>query len=130
LAHKAEIEHAGVACGVMDQIACSIGEPGLMLFLDTMTMERRLVPLPKATELLVVNSGIPRALAGTQYNQRRAECEAAAAMLGVPSLRLVTDPSAVERPPPRRFRSGPAMSSVKTPACWLRSMPMPRSSGH
>jgi galactokinase len=96
LAHKAEVEHAGVACGVMDQIACSFGEPGLMLFLDTMTMERRLVPLPKDTELLVVNSGIPRALAGTQYNRRRAECEAAAAMLGVPSLRRVSDPSVVE----------------------------------
>jgi galactokinase len=99
LAHKAEVEHAGVACGVMDQIACSIGELGLMLFLDTMTMERRLMPLPKDTKLLVVNSGIPRALAGTQYNQRRAECEAAAAMLRVPSLRLVSDLPAVERLP-------------------------------
>lgn len=99
LAHNAEVEHAGVACGVMDQIACSIGEPGLMLFLDTMTMERRLVPLPKGTEVLVVNSGVPRALAGTQYNQRRAECETAAAMLGVPSLRRVGDPSAVEQLP-------------------------------
>jgi galactokinase len=96
LAHKAEVEHAGVGCGIMDQIACSTGEPGLMLFLDTMTMERRLAPLPKGAELLVVNSGISRALAGTQYNQRRAECEAAAAMLGVASLRLVGDPSAVE----------------------------------
>jgi galactokinase len=55
--------------------------------------------LPKGAELLVVNSGIPRALAGTQYNQRRAECDAAAAMLGVPSLRPVGDPSAVERLP-------------------------------
>jgi galactokinase len=99
LAHQAEVEHAGVACGVMDQIACSIGEPDLMLFLDTMTMERRLVPLPQGAEMLVINSGIPRALAGTQYNQRRAECEAAAAMLGVPSLRQVGDPSAVERLP-------------------------------
>jgi galactokinase len=106
LAHQAEVEHAGVACGVMDQIACSIGEPGRMLFLDTMTMERRLVPLPKGTELLVVNSGIPRALAGTQYNQRRAECEAAAAMLGVPSLRLVSDLPALERlPSPLRERA-------------------------
>ena len=61
LAHQAEVEHAGVACGVLDQIACTVGEPGLMLFLDPMTMERRLVPLPKGTELLVVNSGIPRA---------------------------------------------------------------------
>lgn len=99
LAHQAEVEHAGVACGVMDQIACSIGEPGFMLFLDTMAMERRLAPLPKGAEVLVVNSGIPRALAGTQYNQRRAECEAAAAMLGVPSLRRVGNPSTIERLP-------------------------------
>lgn len=41
LAHKAEVDYAGVACGIMDQIACSLAEPDLMLFLDTMAMERR-----------------------------------------------------------------------------------------
>ena len=51
----------------MDQMACSIGQPDLMLFLDTMTMERRLVPLAEAAEILVIDSGIPRELAGTQY---------------------------------------------------------------
>jgi galactokinase len=99
LAHKAETEYAGVACGIMDQMACSLAEPDLMLFLDTMTMGRRLIPLPEGTEFLVVNSGIPRALAATGYNQRRAECEAAAAMLGVPNLRLIEDPATVERLP-------------------------------
>ena len=106
LAHRAEVEHAGVACGIMDQMACSIGQPDLMLFLDTMTMERRLVPLPAAAEILVIDSGIPRALTRTQYNQRRAECVAAAAMLGVASLRLIDDPAAVERlPSPFRERA-------------------------
>ena len=105
-AHRAEVEHAGVACGIMDQMACSIGQPDLMLFLDTMTMERRLVPLPEAAEILVIDSGIPRALAGTQYNQRRAECAAAAAMLGGANLRLIDDPAAVERlPSPLRERA-------------------------
>jgi galactokinase len=128
LAHEAEVEYAGVACGVMDQIACSLGQPGLMLFLDTITMERRLVPLPKGAELLVVNSGIPRALAGTQYNQRRAECEAAAAMLGVPSLRLVGDPFTVERlPSPLKERARHVVREM--PACSLRPMPMQSSSG-
>jgi galactokinase len=90
----------------MDQIACSIGQPDVMLFLDTMTMERRLVPLPEAAEILVIDSGIPRELAGTQYNERRAECAAAAAMLGVTSLRLINDPAAVERlPSPFRERA-------------------------
>jgi galactokinase len=68
LAHKAEVEYAGVACGIMDQMACSLGRAGEMLFLDTMTLERRLVALPAGGELLIVNSGIPRALAGTEYN--------------------------------------------------------------
>jgi galactokinase len=57
LAHKAEVEHAGVACGVMDQIACSFGEPGLMLFLDTMTMERRLVPCRKTPSCWLSTAG-------------------------------------------------------------------------
>jgi galactokinase len=106
LAHRAEVEHAGVACGIMDQMACSIGQPDLMLFLDTMTMKRRLVPLPETAEILVIDSVIPRALTGTQYNQRRAECAVAAAMLGVATLRLIDDPAAVERlPSPFRERA-------------------------
>jgi galactokinase len=106
LAHRAEVEHAAVACGIMDQMACSIGQPDLMLFLDTMTIERRLVPLPDGAEILVIDSGIPRELAGTQYNQRRTECAAAAAMLGVSSLRLIDDQAAAERlPSPFRERA-------------------------
>jgi galactokinase len=62
--------------------------------------------LPEAAEILVIDSGIPRELAGTQYNQRRAECVAAAAMLGVTSLRLINDPAVVERlPSPFRERA-------------------------
>jgi hypothetical protein len=30
----------------MDQMACSLGRLGMMLFLDTMTLERRLQPMP------------------------------------------------------------------------------------
>ena len=95
-AHQAEVDYAGVACGIMDQMACSLGQADSMLFLDTMTMQHRLVPLPNNAEILVIDSGIPRALAGTQYNQRRAECEAAAVMLGLASLRLLDDAAAVE----------------------------------
>jgi galactokinase len=105
LAHRAEIEFAGVACGIMDQMACSLGRPGRMLFLDTMALERRLLPMPKGGELLVMHSGVPRALVASQYNRRRAECEEAAAMLGITSLRCVDDDAAIERlPSPLRER--------------------------
>jgi galactokinase len=91
LAQRAEIEYAGVLCGIMDQMASSLADTRSMLFLDTRTLERRLLPLPAQTELLVLDSGISRSLAGTAYNERRRECEEAARLLGVASLRDVTD---------------------------------------
>lgn len=89
LAQQAEIQYAKVRCGIMDQMACSLAETGQMLFLDTRTLERALLPFPVGAELLVLDSGISRALAGSAYNQRRSECEQAARLLGVPALRDV-----------------------------------------
>jgi galactokinase len=106
LAQRAEIEHAGVNCGIMDQMASSLAGTDSMLFLDTRSLERRLVPMPEGTELLVVDSGLSRSLAGSAYNERRAQCESAAQALGVASLRDVDDPAAVESlPEPLRRRA-------------------------
>lgn len=100
MAQRAEIEHAGVNCGVLDQMACSLLEPGTMLLLDTRSLERQVLPLPHGAELLVIDSGVPRALADTQYNQRRAECAAAAHWLGLTSLRDATpDVAEADLPP-------------------------------
>jgi galactokinase len=96
LAQRAEIEHAGVNCGILDQMASSLLEPGAMLFLDTLSLERRLLPLPAGAEVLVVDSGQSRSLASSKYNERRGECEAAARALGKTTLREVSDPAAVE----------------------------------
>jgi galactokinase len=89
LAQQAEVRHAGVNCGIMDQMACSLAVPGKALFLDTRTLERRLIPLPAQSAILVVDSGVSRSLAKSGYNERRAECEEAARLLGVHSLRDV-----------------------------------------
>ena len=96
MAQQAEIEFARVNCGIMDQMASSLADESHMLFLDTRTLERRLVPMPPGTELLVIDSGLSRSLAASAYNTRRAECEAAARMLGVPALRDVEDAERVE----------------------------------
>ena len=93
LAHQAEVRFAGVRCGIMDQMVSSLGAPDHMLFLDTRTLERALLPLPSASELMVIDSGVPRSLAASGYNTRRAECEAAARSLGVAALRDVQDVS-------------------------------------
>jgi galactokinase len=88
-AHEAEVHYAGVRCGIMDQMACSLGDAQHMLFLDTRTLERQLLPLPGG-DLVVIDSGVARTLASSGYNQRRAECESAARLLAVQALRDVT----------------------------------------
>jgi len=99
LAQRAEIEYAGVNCGIMDQMASSLAGDGHMLFLDTRTLEREVLPLPEGSEILVIDSGVARTLAGSKYNERREECEQAAQMLDVSALRDITDEHLVETLP-------------------------------
>ena len=89
IAQRAEVQHAGVRCGIMDQMASSLANTKQALFLDTRTLQRRLVALPSNSAVLVLDSGIKRTLAGSAFNQRRSECEEAARRLGVQALREV-----------------------------------------
>ncbi|MEH1806888.1 galactokinase [Nostoc sp.] len=105
-AQQAEIHYAGVQCGIMDQMASSLADTEHILFLDTRTLERRVMPLPEKAEILVIDSGVPRTLASSGYNQRRAECEEAARSLGVKALRDITDAEITEKlPEPLRRRA-------------------------
>jgi galactokinase len=90
LGQRAENDLVGAPVGIMDQMASSLAEEGTALFLDTRSLERRLVPLPRGAELIVVSSGVTHNHAAGDYKTRRAECERAAAMLGVKELREVT----------------------------------------
>jgi len=107
LGQQAEIQYAGLNCGIMDQMAASLADTHSMLFLDTRTLERRVLPFPAEAEILVIDSGVHHSLAaGSGYNKRRADCEEAARLLGVKALRDITDPQTVESlPEPLRKRS-------------------------
>ena len=106
MAQQAEIKYAGVNCGIMDQMASSLADTDHMLFMDTRTLETEVLPLPVRAEILVIDSGVTRTLAGTKYNERRAECILAATLLGVKELRDVTDPdTANQLPTPLRERA-------------------------
>lgn len=107
LAQRAEIAFAGVQCGIMDQMASSLCDESHMLFLDTRSLETRVLSLPAGAEVLVIDTGVPRTLAGSKYNERRSECNTAAHALGLASLRDVTDVSQldkVDQPYRRRAR--------------------------
>lgn len=109
LGQRAENEFVGARVGVMDQMSASVGMADHALFLDTRELAWEHVALPNIIDLIVIHSGITHTNAAGGYNERRAECEQARAMLGIASLRdlRVGDlPPAGVLPPPldRRVR--------------------------
>jgi len=91
LAQKAEHDFAGVPCGIMDQFISALGREDHLLLLDCRTRKTELVPMSDpSVALLVINTNVKHELSGGEYAGRRAQCEEAAAKLGVKSLRDVT----------------------------------------
>jgi galactokinase len=99
---RAENAYVGVKSGLMDQFASSLGRHGAALLLDCRSLEHRPVPLPLESHVIVVcDTGSPRRLERSAYNERRAECERGVAALagrepGIRSLRDV-DETILER---------------------------------
>ncbi|GAA4417307.1 galactokinase [Georgenia halophila] len=91
---RAENEIAGAPTGGMDQAAALRAREGDALLLDCRDGSVEHVPLDlaeAALELLVVDTRAEHSHAGGEYGQRRATCEAAAKVLGVPDLRTVAE---------------------------------------
>lgn len=87
LAQKAESEGVGMPCGVMDQMVAALGRANQALFLDTKDLSFEYVELPTDHYFAVVHSGQTHVLAKSAYKQRRQECETAAALMNLASLR-------------------------------------------
>jgi galactokinase len=109
LCQRVENEFVGAQVGVMDPMACSLGEEGGALFIDTRTLQYKRLPLPAGADLVVLNSGVAHRHSAGDYNTRRSECERACGLLGVRQLRdldLSALPRLVELPEPlgRRAR--------------------------
>jgi galactokinase len=79
-------ENRFVRCGVMDQLCAAAAPDGGALMIDCATLETTPVHLPKGAEFAVLDSGVRHDNAAGSYEQRRAECERAARLLGVDLL--------------------------------------------
>jgi galactokinase len=88
LCQKAEHDFAGVPCGIMDQFISVMGRENNLLLLDCRSRETQLVPVnDPAVAFLIVNTNVKHELSSGEYGVRRQQCERAARILGVPSLR-------------------------------------------
>ncbi len=96
LCQQVEHRYAGVQCGIMDQFAARLGRENHALLLDCRTLSHDDIPLSLGEiNVVIVNTGLRRALASSKYNERRAECQQAAAFFrqhapAVTALRDVT----------------------------------------
>ncbi len=91
LCQQAEHEYAGMPCGIMDQFISALVRKDHVLLLDCWSRQTELVPMnDPGVEVLIVNTNVKHELTGGGYAQRRKQCEEAARILGVPSLREAT----------------------------------------
>lgn len=89
IGQAAENNFVGCNCGIMDQLISARAQENAALLIDCQDLSVRPVPMPADWEILIVHSGVKRGLVDSEYNQRRQQCEAAAAFFGETSLRAV-----------------------------------------
>lgn len=82
LCQRAEQEGAGANVGIMDQATACLGRPQRAILLDCRSLDYDYLPArPPSAVWLVFDTGAPHSVAASEYNARRAQCEAAVARL-------------------------------------------------
>lgn len=80
----AEHEFVGAKVGIMDQFVSALGQAGNALLIDCRHLRAEQVPCGFAaaeTALIICDSRVQHALAASEYNTRRAECETGVRLL-------------------------------------------------
>ncbi len=96
LAQQAEAEASGVQSGIMDQLISITAIEGNASMIECHTLDITPVRLPDEVEVMVFHSGQPRLLADSEYNERRAACEAIEAMIGPLRTASLSDVEALD----------------------------------
>lgn len=91
LAQRAENNFVGTQCGIMDMFASLFGKAGQVLQLDCRDLSVRYFSVPQGPySWVLLDSGVQHRLVESEYNTRRAECEAGAALLQEDGLHLTS----------------------------------------
>ena len=85
----AENRWMGVNSGIMDQMISAAGHEEHALLIDCRTLEIEVAPLPEQVAVVILDTNTRRGLVDSAYNERRQQCETAAAYFQVTALRDV-----------------------------------------
>jgi len=87
----AEKQWVGIQSGIMDQMVSAGAIRGHALWLDCGTLQMEHIPLPGDMRVAVLDTSTRRGLVNSAYDERVRQCQRAARLLGVTSLRDVDD---------------------------------------
>ena len=90
LCQRAENRYVGVNCGILDQFTSCMGQEGCALILDCRDLSSKAAAIAGGISIVICDTKSKRELAGSEYGERRAQCEEGARMLGASALREVT----------------------------------------
>ena len=94
LSQKAENEFVGAKVGIMDMFASMMGRSGHVIKLDCRSLDYAYAPLNMdGIRIVLCDTRVKHSLVTSEYNTRRAECEAGVRYLQVfyPSIRSLRD---------------------------------------
>jgi galactokinase len=93
LCQRAENEFVGANCGIMDQFISANGAKDHALLLDCRDLSFKLAPIPENVALVIANTMVKHAITGGEYTSRRAEVEAACAVIAShrPEVKFLRD---------------------------------------
>src|SRR6185312_16109615 len=93
LCQRAENEFVRSNCGIMDQFIAVNAKENHALLLDCRTLEYKLAPIPGHVALVIANTMVKHSVAGGDYPTRRAETEAACAVIAShrPGVKFLRD---------------------------------------
>ena len=93
LCQRAENEFVGMNCGILDQYSSTMGVAGNVILLDCRSLTHEIKPIASGVQVMICDTRAERALTGSEYPERRAQCETGAKRLGrfYPNIQSLRD---------------------------------------
>jgi galactokinase len=96
LGQQAENQFVGMNCGILDQFSSVMGQADSTILLDCRSLTGQIIPIAPELGVVICDTRSKRQLLGTEYSDRRVQCEAGAQILGkvypgITALRDVTE---------------------------------------
>lgn len=93
LCQRAENQFVGVNCGILDQYTSVHGQAGCAVLLDCRHLTGQATAIDPGIQVVICDTRFKRELSGSEYAERRAQCEEGAAILArhYPEIRTLRD---------------------------------------